>query len=62
MQRTLRFGDGGTLTMRRVADLVLFAIPVRYLRTERRLAFVRGYDANGKVVQRAPVLFKVTGS
>jgi hypothetical protein len=39
----------------------VFAIPRRYLRAERQLAFVRGYDAKGKVVQRAPVLFKERG-
>ena len=55
----LRFDDGKTLTVRPVADLYLFAIPRRYLRTDRQLAFVRGYDAHGLVVQRAPVLFKV---
>jgi hypothetical protein len=55
----LRFADGRTLTKRPVAGLFLFAIPRRYLRTERQLAFVRGYTARGKVVQRAPVLFKV---
>jgi hypothetical protein len=55
----LRFGDGRRLTMRPVADLYVFAIPREYLRTERQLAFVRGYDANGIVVQRAPVLFKL---
>ena len=55
----LRFEDGRTLTMRPVADLYVFAIPRAYLRTERQLAFVRGYEAHGLVVQRAPVLFKV---
>ena len=55
----LRFNDGKTLTMRPVADLYLFAVPRRYLRSERQLAFVRGYDARGLVVQRAPVLFKL---
>jgi hypothetical protein len=58
----LRFADGRTLTMRPVADLFLFAIPRRYLRSERQLAFVRGYDATGQVVQRAPVLFKLPSS
>jgi hypothetical protein len=58
----LRFADGGTLTMRPVAGLFLFVIPRRYLRTERQLAFVRGYDATGQVVQRAPVLFKLPSS
>jgi hypothetical protein len=55
----LRFENGRTLTMRPVAGLYLFAIPRAYLRTERQLAFVRGYDAHNLVVQRAPVLFKV---
>jgi hypothetical protein len=55
----LRFEDGRTLTMRPVADLYVFAIPREYLRTERQLAFVRGYEAHGIVVQRAPVLFKL---
>jgi hypothetical protein len=58
----LRFTDGGTLAMRPVADLFLFAVPRRYLSTERQLAFVRGYDSTGQVVQRAPVLFKLPGS
>jgi hypothetical protein len=57
----LRFADGRTLTMRPTADLFLFAIPRRYLRTQRQLAFARGYDSFGRVVQRAPVLFKVPG-
>lgn len=55
----LRFGDGRTLTMRPVADLYVFAIPRAYLRTERQVAFVRGYEAHGIAVQRAPVLFKL---
>jgi hypothetical protein len=55
----LRFEDGRTLTMRPVADLYVFAIPREYLRTERQLAFVRGYEAHGIVVQRAPILFKL---
>jgi hypothetical protein len=55
----LRFEDGRTLTMRPVADLYVFAIPREYLRPERQLAFVRGYEAHGIVVQRAPVLFKM---
>jgi hypothetical protein len=55
----LRFEDGRTLAMRPVADLYLFAIPRAYLRAERQLAFVRGYEAHGIVVQRAPVLFKL---
>jgi len=55
----LRFADRKTLTMRPVRDLYLFAIPRGYLRAQRQLAFVRGYDAHGMVVQRAPVLFKV---
>ena len=54
----LRFSDGKVLRMRPVAGLYLFAIPRRYLQTERQLAFVRGYDSYGLVVQRAPVLFK----
>jgi Sigma-70 region 2 len=58
----LRFEDGTTTTRRPTADLFLFAIPRRYLRTERQLAFVRGYDAHGQVIQRAPVLFKVRAS
>jgi hypothetical protein len=58
----LRFHDGRTITRRPTADLFLFAIPRRYLRTERQLAFVRGYDARGRVVQRAAVLFKVRTS
>jgi hypothetical protein len=57
----LRFADGRTLSTRPTADLFLFAIPRRYLRTRRQLAFVRGYDSSGQVVQRAPVLFKVPG-
>jgi len=55
----LRFEDGRTLTMRPVADMYIFAIPREYLRTERQLAFVRGYEAHGIVVQRAPILFKL---
>jgi hypothetical protein len=55
----LRFSTGESLTMRPVADLYVFAIPREYLRTERQLAFVRGYEAHGIVVQRAPVLFKL---
>lgn len=55
----LRFEDGRTLTMRPVADLYVFAIPREYLRTGRQLAFVRGYETHGIVVQRAPVLFKL---
>jgi hypothetical protein len=55
----LRFEDGTTLKMRPLAGLYLFAIPRAYLRTERQLAFVRGYDAHGRVVQRAAVLFKL---
>ena len=55
----LRFGDGATLKLRPVAGLYVFAIPRPYLRTERQLAFVRGYDAHGLVVQRAAVLFKL---
>lgn len=55
----LRFEDGRTLAMRPVADLCLFTIPRAYLRAERQLAFVRGYEAHGIVVQRAPVLFKL---
>jgi len=55
----LRFEDGRTLTMRPVAGLYVFAIPRAYLRTERHLAFVRGYEAHNLVVQRAAVLFKV---
>ena len=58
----LRLADGTTITKRPTADLFLFAIPRRYLRTERQLAFVRGYDAHGNVVQRASVLFKVRRS
>jgi hypothetical protein len=58
----LRFHDGRTITRRPTADLFLFAIPRAYLRTERQLAFVRGYDARGRLVQRAPVLFKLRGS
>jgi hypothetical protein len=58
----LRFADGRTLTRRPVADLFLFAIPRRYLLSDRQLAFVRGYDAHGRVIQRAPVLFKVRRS
>jgi len=55
----LRFEDGRTLTMRPVADLYVFAIPRRYLRAQRQLAFVRGYEAHDIVVQRSPVLFKL---
>jgi hypothetical protein len=58
----LEFSDGRKLTMRPVADLYLFAIPRRYLRPEQQLAFVRGYEAHGLVVQRAAVLFKLPGS
>jgi hypothetical protein len=58
----LRFADGRTLTKRPVADLYVFAIPRAYLRTQRQLAFVRGYDAHGLVVQRAAVLFKLRSS
>jgi len=58
----LRFADGRTLTMRPVADLFLFAIPRRYLHAERQLAFARGYNSAGQVVQRAPVLFKLPSS
>jgi hypothetical protein len=61
-QVKLRFEDGRTLKMQPVADLFVLAIPRRYLRSERQLAFVRGYDAKGKVVQRAPVLFKLPSS
>jgi hypothetical protein len=55
----LRFADGRTITKRPTAAIFLFAIPRRYLRTDRQVAFVRGYDARGRVVQRARVLFKV---
>ena len=55
----LRFENGRTLTMRPVADLYVFAVPRAYLRAERQIAFVRGYEAHGIVVQRAPVLFKL---
>ena len=58
----LRFADGRTMRMRPFAGLFLFAIPRRYLQTERQRAFVRGYTAHGKVVQRARVLFKVRRS
>lgn len=55
----LRFADGRTLTTRPTADLFVFTVPRTYLRPQRQLAFVRGYDANGGVVQRAAVLFKL---
>lgn len=55
----LRFEDGRTLTARPVADLYVFSVPRAYLSTKRQLAFVRGYDAHGLVVQRAAVLFKL---
>jgi hypothetical protein len=57
----LQFSDGKTLTMRPVADLYVFAIPRRYLHAQRQLAFARGYEAHGLVVQRSPVLFKLQG-
>jgi len=44
----LRFADGRTLTMRPVTDFFLFAIPHRYPRIKRQLAFIRGYDAPGQ--------------
>jgi hypothetical protein len=57
----LRFDDGTTLKTQPKAGVFVFAIPRAYLHTQRQLAFVRGYDAHGFVVQRAPVLFKVRG-
>jgi hypothetical protein len=59
-QVKLEFADGGVFGMRPVKRLFLFAIPKRHLTAQREIAFVRGYDKNGKVVQRAPVLFRLS--
>jgi hypothetical protein len=55
----LEFADGRALTARPRSDLFVFAIPRRYLRTTRQVAFARGYDQAGRAVQREPVLFKL---
>jgi len=57
----LRFADGSSVGAKPVAGMYLFAIPSSHLSTTRQLAFVIGYDTQGKPVQRQGVLFKTSG-
>jgi hypothetical protein len=52
------FQDGRVLQTRLVARLFVAAIPMAYLRPRRQLAFVVGYDAEHRVVQRQGFVFR----
>lgn len=54
----LRFADGSSIGAKPVDGLFLLAIPRAHLSRTRQLAFVTGYDAHGKRVQRQGVLFR----
>jgi hypothetical protein len=57
----LRFADGSSADAKPVDGMYLFAIPSSQLSPTRQLAFVIGYNARGKRVQRQGVLFKTSG-
>ena len=56
----LQFGDGRSIGAKPVDGMYLFAIPSSHLSPARQLAFVIGYDATGKRVQRQGVLFRTS--
>jgi hypothetical protein len=54
----LRFADGSAIAAKPVDGMFLFAVPRAHLSRSRQLAFVIGYDARGRRVQRQGVLFR----